>query len=66
MAVITLIYTGKPVKEDQIKWIMPRYTEQYPKVSNIDHNGDLDTEPSDNDEYDNSDHEFHRFVITVL
>jgi predicted transcriptional regulator len=56
-------YTGKPVREDQIKPIMPRYTNIYPKISHDD-NSSLDSEASDNNEYYNSDQKFHRLVIT--
>jgi hypothetical protein len=52
------------VREDQIKPIMPRYTKIYPEISHDDDNSGLDSEPSDNDEYDKSDHKFHRFLIT--
>jgi hypothetical protein len=51
-------YTGKPVREDQIKAIMPRYTKIYPKIIHDDN-----SEASYNDKYD-VDHEFDRFVIT--
>jgi hypothetical protein len=50
-------YTGKPVREDEIKGIMHRYTETPPKIKNIDDDNNVKI-------LDNFDDQFHRFVVT--